>query len=130
MLFRIPGRANGTTIAVNQQPLSKPVQAGFARVERVWKKGDVVELVFRMKPRIVRGGYANSLSLERGPLLFSYPVGESWVKLRTRGMTADWQVLPTGEWNYALLVDEENPKTILAEDHPLGGSSFALKESP
>ena len=38
----------------------------------------------------------------RGPLVFSLPIGEDWVKLRSRGMTADWQVFPSSEWNYAL----------------------------
>jgi hypothetical protein len=40
-------------------------------------------------------------------LVFSFPIGESWVKLRDRGMTADWQVFPASAWNYALHVDPD-----------------------
>ena len=53
----------------------------------------MVEITFPMAPRIPRG-FNNSISIERGPLVFSYGIGESWVKLRDRGMTADWQVFP------------------------------------
>ena len=49
---------------------------------------------FPMHPRTSRW-FNDSVSLERGPLVFSYGIGESWVKLRDRGMTADWQVYPT-----------------------------------
>jgi hypothetical protein len=58
-----------------------------------------------MNPRTSRW-FNNSVAVERGPLVFSYPIGESWVKLRDRGLTADWQVFPTTAWNYALALDE------------------------
>ena len=47
-----------------------------------------------MTPRISRW-FHDSVAVERGPLVFSYGIGESWVKFRDRGMTADWQVFPT-----------------------------------
>ena len=49
---------------------------------------------FPMQPRVSRW-FNDSVAIERGPLVFSYGIGESWVKLRDRGMTADWQVYPT-----------------------------------
>jgi len=52
--------------------------------------GDRVEIALPMTPRISRW-FHNSVAVERGPLVFSYGIGESWVKLRDRGMTADWQ---------------------------------------
>ena len=48
--------------------------------------------------------------VERGPLLFSLPIETAWEKLRTRGMTADWEARPKSEWNYALEVNELNPR--------------------
>jgi len=35
------------------------------------------------------------------------------VKLRDRGMTADWQVFPSTQWNYALNVDTDTPQRAL-----------------
>jgi hypothetical protein len=87
---------------VNGKSADAPVVPGsYARVERVWQAGDVVELNLPMKPRAVRG-FNQSVSLERGPLVFSLDLKGSWVKLRDRGMTADWQVFPSLSWNYAL----------------------------
>jgi len=102
--LRIPAWATGTTIKVNNIVAPAPAPGSFAQIERTWKTGDRVEITFPMEPRVSRGFHA-SIAIERGPLVFSYGVGESWVKLRDRGMTADWQVFPTTGWNYALDID-------------------------
>ena len=127
--LRIPAWAEGTSIKVNEGEHPAAAVAGFARIDRTWKAGDVVELAFPMSPKI-SVGYRESISVERGPLVFSYPIGEDWVKLRRRGMTADWQVFPTSEWNYALAVGEDAAHTVLVEEHPIGGSPFALNGTP
>jgi DUF1680 family protein len=102
--LRIPAWATGTTIKVNNVAAPALAPGSFAQIERTWKTGDRVEITFPMEPRVSRG-FHDSIAIERGPLVFSYGVGESWVKLRDRGMTADWQVFPTTGWNYALDID-------------------------
>jgi hypothetical protein len=63
-------------------------------------------------------------------LVFSYGIGESWVKLRDRGMTADWQVFPATGWNYALAIDSVSPeKSITAIDGEVGSAPFAKKQA-
>lgn len=106
--LRIPAWAAGARILVNGKGENEPPVGSFAKVERTWKAGDRVEVTFPMAPRISRG-FHDSIAIERGPLVFSYGIGESWVKLRERGMTADWQVFPTSSWNYSLSVDAEKP---------------------
>ena len=128
--LRIPAWANGTVLKVNGQAQPSSAQGGFAKIERTWRAGDVVEIVFPMTPRVSHGGYRDSVSVERGPLVFSYPIGENWVKLRTRGMTADWQVFPSSEWNYGLAVNGDTVRGMLVEEHPVGGSPFALTGTP
>ena len=123
--LRIPTWANGATIHVNGQWVTSPPIAEFAKIDRTWKKGDVIELRFPMTPRVLTG-YNESVSIERGPLVFSYPIGEDWVKLRTRGMTADWQIFPSSPWNYALAVDERHVHELAVDESPMGGSPFAL----
>jgi DUF1680 family protein len=102
--LRIPAWAAGATIKVNNVAAPAPAAGSFAQIERTWKPGDRVEITFPMELRVSRG-FKDSISIVRGPLVFSYGVGESWVKLRDRGMTADWQVFPTSGWNYALDID-------------------------
>jgi hypothetical protein len=127
--LRIPAWADGATLSINGTAQPAPSAAAFARLERTWKQGDVVALTLPHAPRI-SSGYKDSVSLERGPLVFSYPIGESWVKLRDRGMTADWQVFPSTSWNYALAVDEKNAGKLAVEEQPVGASPFSLKGSP
>ncbi len=127
--LRIPAWADEPAILVNGQPAAGARDAGFATIDRTWKAGDVVELRLPMLPRVSRG-YNDSLSIDRGPLVFSFPIGQSWVKLRDRGMTADWQVFPSSQWNYALGPAGQSLEKIHVEESPVGESPFALAETP
>ena len=128
--FRIPAWAAGVAILVNGLAEPAPVPGGFARVEHTWRAGDYVEITFPMTPRISRW-FNESVAVERGPLVFSYGVGESWVKLRTRGMTADWQVYPTTPWNYALSLDAAAPgKSITVTETEVGEGPFTSRHAP
>ncbi len=128
--LRIPGWAIGASIKVNGQRQAEPSAGTFARIERTWKAGDRVVIEFPLEPRISRW-FNDSVAVERGPLVFSYGIGEDWLKLRDRGMTADWQVYPTTQWNYALALDAESPAHGIAvteaeiTDHP-----FSAKHAP
>jgi uncharacterized protein len=128
--LRVPAWAAGATIRVNGEAARRPAPESFARVERTWKMGDRVEIMLPMKPRISRW-FHNSIAVERGPLVFSYGIGEDWVKLRDRGMTADWQVYPTSAWNYALKVDADEPeKGIQVAEGEIGQRPFAREGTP
>ncbi len=126
--LRIPAWADGATIHVNGEALSAPAPGGFARIDRAWKPGDVVELVFPLTPK-VSTGFNDSVSISRGPLVFSYAIREDWVKLRDRGLTADWQVFPGSQWNYALDVRDDAGHELGVQEHPVGASPFSLSSS-
>ncbi|MBW8748689.1 MAG: glycoside hydrolase family 127 protein [Acidobacteria bacterium] len=129
-LLRVPGWAEGAEILVNGHKENAPKAGTFARVEREWKQGDVVTINFPMQPRVITG-FNNSVSVERGPLVFSYSIGQDWLKLRDRGMTADWQVYPSSRWNYALAVDPAaQSQKIAVTEHPLGDRPFAAEGTP
>src|SRR3984957_15140225 len=127
--LRIPSWADGAEVHLNGSPVTIASIEGFAKIERRWKAGDVVQLKFPLRPGLARG-YNDSVSIDRGPLAFSYPIGEDWVKLRDRGMTADWQVFPSSQWNYALAVNEKTTAEAPVTERPVGPSPFSLKEAP
>jgi len=127
--LRIPAWADGATIRINGSLHPGTTAGGFTRIERTWKSGDIVELKFPLSPRVL-SGYKDSISVERGPLVFSYPIGESWVKLQDRGMTADWQVFPSTSWNYALAVTSNESSKLPVQESPVGTSPFSLKGTP
>ncbi|HUF71042.1 MAG TPA: beta-L-arabinofuranosidase domain-containing protein [Longimicrobiales bacterium] len=70
------GGATAFALSVNGQPVSPRIVNGYARIERDWRSGDVVELDI---PMPVRRVYARSeviddrgrVALERGPLVYS-----------------------------------------------------------
>ena len=122
--LRIPAWANNASVHINGQAQPQPQGGSFARIERTWKPGDMDEVRFPMEA-IPSRGFNNSVAIERGPLVFSYPIGEDWLKLRDRGMTADWQVYPTTQWNYGLRTD---PLKVI--ESPVGEGPFTLKGVP
>ncbi|HEY2860491.1 MAG TPA: beta-L-arabinofuranosidase domain-containing protein [Terracidiphilus sp.] len=131
LTVRVPAWAGGSMeIAVNGKRWPNPSEQSWARIDRTWRAGDRVELTLPMKPRVSRW-FNDSVAIERGPLVFSYGIGEDWVKLRQRGMTADWQVFPTTEWNYALELDPADPaRSIESTESPLAEAPFSRKHSP
>ncbi len=122
LLLRVPGWAEGATVRVNGRDAGVAAVAGtFARVEREWRAGDVVEVRFPMPAR-VKTGYRGAVTLARGPVVFSLDPGETWVKLREQGMTADWQVFPQQGWNYGLRVDAGAVEVV---ERPVGDRPFS-----
>jgi uncharacterized protein len=129
-LFRIPHWAENAEIRVNGRKESEAKAGSFARIEREWKQGDNVEANFPMQPRVV-AGFNGSVSVERGPLVFAFNIHQNWLKLRDRGLTADWQVYPGSRWNYALEEDSlAHPEHIAVSEKPLTDKPFALEGTP
>lgn len=127
MSIRIPAWATDARVNVNGKPVAIALTPGsFARLQRTWKSGDVVEIVLPMQTRATRW-FNRAVALERGPLVYSFDPGESWVKLRDRGMTADWQVYPKTPWNYALQVDETNAADLAVSEEAVGARPFAAE---
>lgn len=121
--LRIPAWASGTSIRINGNIEPAPRPGTFARLERNWRPGDTVEIAFPMEARTSRWFY-DAVAVERGPLVFSYGIGESWVKLRERGTTADWQVFPSTAWNYAL-----DPSSLQVREALVGAEPFAARDT-
>ena len=118
LYLRIPEWATDAAITVNGQKVDGIRAASYQRIEREWQKGDRVEITLPMKVRTVPG-YNGSVSVERGPLVYSLRIGESWSRLKQTGPVTDFEVYPTSPWNYGLRVDAANPP-----------ASFEVVEAP
>jgi Beta-L-arabinofuranosidase, GH127 middle domain/Beta-L-arabinofuranosidase, GH127 catalytic domain len=128
--LRIPTWTQGAQIRINGELQPAPTPGTFARIQRTWKPGDDVAIVFPMQPRVSRG-FHRSITLERGPLVFSHAIGQAWLKLRDRGKASDWQVYPTSAWNYALAVDEANvASAVRVEETPVTTGVFTAAKAP
>jgi DUF1680 family protein len=116
--LRIPQWAANATATVNGERMSGLHPASFYKIDRRWNRGDRVELILPMRVRTSRW-YAGSVDVERGPLVFSLRIQEDWRKIKQHGPAADWEVYPKSDWNYGLVVNENDP-----------ASSFEVKEKP
>ncbi len=127
--LRIPRWAAGTAIRVNGQAQPTPGAATFAVIDRLWQPNDEVQIEFPMQPTIEHG-FRDSVSVERGPLVFAYGIEENWVKLRERGRTADWQVFPASQWNYALRIADSGEDALTVVESAVGSAPFSRAQAP
>ena len=128
--LRIPAWAEGATLTVNGKPQPAPKPGTFASIDRRWSAGDIVELTLPMQARAIPG-VNNSVSIERGPLVFSHPIGGDWLKLRDRGNASDWQVYPATAWNFALPNSlATSASAITTAEAPISATPFSAAASP
>jgi len=126
LVLRIPAWTEGATVSVNGQAQSGVTAGGFFRVDRKWSNGDRVAVRFPMKIR-TSTWYHNSVAVERGPLVYSLKIGESWHKLKQTGPSADWEVYPTTPWNYALVLDSFQVKENSVAKQPFDPATPAVE---
>jgi len=88
-----------------------------------------------MRPSL-RRGYNRAASVIRGPLVYALKMGEQWNQVHADAPYrelphADWEVLPTTPWNYALDVDETTADSAVAfNEHPVGDCPFSPEGAP
>jgi hypothetical protein len=130
LAVRIPKWAEGATVAVEGLSADGVQPGEFYTIDRLWRSGDVVELMFPMRLRVSRS-YRDSAVIERGPLVYSLKIGEEWKKLRDRTPAADWEVYPTSPWNYGLALDPAKAeRSIKVREKPVGDYPFSAGGAP
>jgi len=130
LYLRIPAWTSIPAVAVNGQVLERVLPGTYRRIDREWREGDRVEITLPMPVRVIPG-FNGSVSVERGPLVFSLRIGESWSKLRQTGPVSDWEVFPTSPWNYGLRLDPANPAaSFQAEEAPVARQPFSERSPP
>ena len=116
--FRIPSWAQAAQLTVGGTVLN-PAAGSVCQVNRTWQSGDVVTLQLNNQVQ-TETRYNNAASVTWGPLDFALRIGESFTSI---GINEDqpltpsfptgvvnWQITPTTPWNYALVIDRNNPQ--------------------
>ncbi len=76
LFLRIPGWSNGASIKVNNKEVTaNPVSGSYVKVERQWKKGDVIALNLPMPVELMEANplveeTKNQVAVKRGPLVY------------------------------------------------------------
>jgi hypothetical protein len=130
--LRIPGWCDSASLTVNGKPESAPKPGSFARVRRVWKQGDEILLTLPMRVRVQRG-LNDSVSVHRGPLVFSLAIkqrAEAFEKGKVAGFDS-LEFYPESPWNYGLVLDGENPSaSFTVQTRALPDQPFSRDHSP
>ncbi|MGV3616217.1 MAG: beta-L-arabinofuranosidase domain-containing protein [Fimbriimonas sp.] len=122
--LRIPAWAAGATINVAGTE-SQGHAGGFFTVDREWNGIVEITLRFPMAVKTTRR-YAESICIERGPLVYSLKIDEEWTRINEdkpgRELPhGDFEVRPTSPWNYGLPADAE----VTFEERPIGDHPFS-----
>ena len=147
--FRIPSWTTGATAMVNGKLTGSPVAGEYLRIERTWKDGDRVELVFPMRLTVRRWPTnQNSASVNYGPLTLSLRIAEQYRKVNSAEAAigdsrwqegADpekwptWEIYAGSPWNYALILPDDNDVSRLTVRHkpwPADNQPFTREGAP
>lgn len=108
--LRIPAWCKEAQIAVNGKVI-KTVNGGqVVKLERKWSNKDEVTLTLPMEVSLERYN-ENSVSVERGPLVYALKIEEQWKKVKNNDAYGDYyEVHPQSPWNYGLLATDAKQK--------------------
>ncbi|RYG16673.1 MAG: glycoside hydrolase family 127 protein, partial [Chitinophagaceae bacterium] len=76
MFFRIPGWTHDAKLSINGKlETTKLTSGSYAEVNRIWKKGDVIELVLPMEATLIEANplveeNRNQVAVKRGPIVY------------------------------------------------------------
>jgi DUF1680 family protein len=94
LMVRIPAWCRGATLKVNGESVSNVERVrGYARIERTWKKGDVVELLMPMPVEKVKAhplveADAGKAALMRGPLVYCIESADNSTAVRRLSLSS------------------------------------------
>jgi len=128
--LRVPAWAEGARLRNPDGDTTTLLPGTFAIIDREWRGETRVTLDLPMSIRAERR-FNDAVSLSRGPLLLALQIGEAWRQIGGELPAADWEVLPTTEWAYALDIDPADPaSTLEVERRPLVGGPFSPETAP
>ncbi|MBN3581394.1 glycoside hydrolase family 127 protein [Algoriphagus aestuarii] len=150
LYLRVPAWTKGASIKINGEVVKSELSGiGFAKINRIWKNGDLVSITLPMVVQTKRWEKnSNSLSISRGPLTYSLKIREKYLKKDSEETAiwdskwqegADtkkwpsWEVQPVTDWNYSILVDENDPASsveVMKGKWPKSDFPFTLEEVP
>lgn len=130
LLLRIPAWAQGAYITLDDGEQESVQPGTYLRIEREWHYPISIRLQLPMSLQ-TQTRYHGSISVERGPLIYALKVEEEWRQVRGEAPHADWEVHPRSPWNYALMMDREQPEaSCRVTTHSLGAAPFSPEGAP
>ncbi len=132
--LRIPSWCSSPSVKVNSIQQSGVTKESFYTINRTWNNGDTVTIDFPMAVKAVTQ-INSSVSIERGPLVYSLKLGEKWTVTAASSVPGynENSVVPTTPWNYGLIIDTNNPAASITVNKgamPSDNNPFLQAQTP
>jgi hypothetical protein len=111
LYLRIPGWCQQAELEINKKAKKFSSELNsFLCILKKWRDGDRVSLFLSMDISITHWTKnLNSVSINRGPLTYSPKIGEKYVRHGGTDQWPAWEIYPTTDWNYGLLLKDGKP---------------------
>jgi DUF1680 family protein len=129
LYFRVPEWATGSTYELNGGA-AQPLKPG--NLQTVQCSGQATILIdFKPTITVETGwGYNNSVAVVRGPLVYALYMNEQFNVIRSyQFQSKDYSVMTNSQWNYALVVDPNNPGKSLTFERLSGPPAVPFSHS-
>lgn len=129
--LRIPGWCKSPEVKVNGEIKTGVLAGEFYTINRTWSNSDIVTLSLPMHIQ-VNDEVNNSVSIQRGPMVYSLKIDENWTVRSDFGNGfSESEVTPNSPWNYALIIDKKNPEaTIQINKKTMPENPFVQSTAP
>ncbi len=139
--IRIPSWCKSAEISVNGTPLKTAEGGRVEVIKRAWKSGDVLELRMPMEIKVQGDWHENSVSIERGPLVYALKMNENWTKKHFEGKEIDQfgedylEVRSETKWNFGLINEDKNKpneafKVVINEEKVKSNYPWNIENAP
>ncbi len=136
LYLRVPEWCKDATVKMPDGMVQKLDSGKYNRILRKWSGSEAITLYLPMNFKVTKG-YNDSLSIQRGPLVYSLGLKEQWrvfmpFKQQPPGMKKnDYMILPQTHWNYALVLDPDHPdQYLIFGPGTLKGNPFTPEGAP
>jgi hypothetical protein len=136
LYLRVPSWAKDASLQLPDGTLQSLTSGSFHKITRRWNGKETLVLKLPMSFRL-REGFQNSVSVERGPLVYSLRIREGWkaiqpYKYQPLGKHENYfEVFPESPWNCALAMDLRHPeKSLSFQEEDLKGDPFTPEGVP
>ena len=135
LYLRVPGWCTNPIVEINGKEAKLQTQPrSFIIIERRWSNGDNVNLTLPMSITLTKWEKnKNCISVNRGPLTYSLKIGEKYVRAGGTDEWPAWEIHPTTDWNYGLIINEADPASsfeLVRKSWPEDNQPFEAKVAP
>jgi hypothetical protein len=135
LYLRVPGWCQNPQVEINSKPVKVQARTrSYIIIDRRWSNRDNLKLTLPMSITLTKWEKnKNCISVNRGPLTYSLKIGEKYIREGGTDEWPAWEIHPTTDWNYGLIINEADPASsfeIVRKSWPDDNQPFEANAAP